>query len=113
VLWTVAAATAACALGGCATEESDRRPVEIVGPIYLTAPDIVKFAVESCNGAPEITELVQNATHVQIEVTSTVTNPGDACLDSMTLTLDQPLEGREIIDLTLGRPVPISEDPTA
>jgi hypothetical protein len=42
---------------------------------------------------------------VEVEVTSTVTDPGDACLDTIDVALDAPLGDRELVDLTSGRTI--------
>jgi hypothetical protein len=85
--------------------ETGRRPVEVFEVLRLVEPSTVQLAVSSCNGAPEVTSLVQGGTRVEVEVTSTVTNPGDACLDTIDVVLDEPLGDRELVDLTSGRTI--------
>jgi hypothetical protein len=89
------------------TPETGRRPVDVTEVLRLVEPSTVQLAVSSCNGDPEITSLTQGGTRVEVEVTSTVTNPGDACLDTIDVVLDEPLGDRELVDLTSGRTVPV------
>ncbi len=85
--------------------DTARRPVQITEVLRLAEPSTVQLAVSSCNGEPEITSLTQGATRVEVEVTSTVTDPGDACLDTIDVALDAPLGDRELVDLTSGRTI--------
>ena len=73
----------------------------------LTEPDGVQLTVASCNGDPKVTELAETPTEVQVEVAGAVTDPGDACLDLVEVTLDEPLGDRTLVDLTTGRTVPV------
>lgn len=91
-------------LSGCTAGEPVRGPVGIA-EARLLAPDTIAMTAQSCNGDPEITELVQDDTQVRVEVTATVSNPGDARLDSMELVLDAPLGDRELVSLHRAQPV--------
>jgi hypothetical protein len=72
---------------------AQRGPVAVVEDARLTGPATLDLLVESCNGARE--------------VTATVTDPGDACLDVLEVVLDEPLGERELVDVTSGRTVPV------
>jgi len=89
---------------GCTPPATDRRPVAIT-EARLADDGTLELGVASCNGEPEVTELVEDDDQVRVEVTSTVSNPGDACLDLVEVELAAPLGDRELIDLSSGRPV--------
>ena len=75
------------------------------GEAYLDGDRTIRMTVSSCNGNPEVTALEQTGTEVRLEVTSTVSAQGwlgPACLDVFEVTLDAPLAGRTLIDLTTG-----------
>ena len=100
----VLALVAAATLAGCGESGPVRMPVDIADA-RLTAPDILELGVGTCNGDPEITEITQDDDQVRVKITSTVTNPGDACGDIAVLLLDAPLGDRELISLGRRRPV--------
>jgi hypothetical protein len=70
-----------------------------------------KWGVQSCNGNPELTQLVEDNEQVRIGVTSTVSNPDDSCMDLIVVTLDAPLGERELVDLTSGRTISVVPKP--
>jgi hypothetical protein len=92
---------AACADGGSAT--STRGPVQLDADAQLVSPDRPQLGVLSCHGDPEVTALSQDDGQVRVEVTSTVSSPGDACMDVLTVALDAPLGDRAVVDVTSGR----------
>jgi hypothetical protein len=88
---------------GCSDEpEQTRGPVE-VHEVRLIAPDTIELGVMSCHGDPELTQLSQDDERVRVEITSTVTDPGDACMDLFEVVLDAPLGERDLVDLTSGQ----------
>jgi hypothetical protein len=107
--WHAAAAALALTVlaSACAPPAEERRPVELDEFAYLVEAHVVSVGVFSCNGEPEITELVEKHTTVSVEVTSTVRNPGDACMDGIAIELDQPLADRKLIDLTSGQTIAV------
>jgi hypothetical protein len=98
---TALAFAAACTDDDSVT--STRGPVELDADVHLVAPDRLQLGVLSCHGDPEVTELSQDDGQVRIEVTSTVSSPGDACMDVLTVALDAPLGDRAVVDATSGR----------
>lgn len=60
------------------------------------------LAIGTCDGEPEVTRLDQGTARVEVEVTSTRHDPGDAGLDLLTVELESPLADRELIDLSTG-----------
>ncbi|MDX1659290.1 MAG: hypothetical protein R3343_10760 [Nitriliruptorales bacterium] len=48
---------------------------------------------------------------MRIEITTTVTDPGDACLDSLEIQLEQPLGQRVLIDATSGARLEVRRAP--
>ena len=46
-----------------------------------------------------------------MEVTATVFDPGDSCLDLIVVALDAPLGDRELVDLTSGRTIRVVPRP--
>ena len=86
------------------TESAVRGPVMLT-EVYLRGDRTVKMYVASCNGDPEVTVLEEATTEVRVEITSTTAAPGwpsPDCLDGLEVTLDAPLAGRTLIDLTTG-----------
>jgi hypothetical protein len=100
VLLTALAFAAACDDDG--PGKSTRGPVELDADVQLVAPGRLQLGAMSCHGDPEVTELSQDDGQVRVEVTSTVSNPGDACMDVLTVDLDAPLGNRGVVDLTSG-----------
>ncbi len=96
--------TAGCADSG---HETNRGPTELA-EARLSAPAILEVGVMSCNGDPEITELTEEAHRVGVEVTSTVTDPGDSCMDLVEVVLQDPLGERDLVDVTSGRTLEVT-----
>ncbi|MDJ1114931.1 hypothetical protein [Microbacterium dauci] len=61
--------------------------------------------IGTCPGDPVATVEEDDET-VTIAVTSTLRSPGDACLDSLEIPLDQPLGDRDVIDGATGEAPP-------
>jgi hypothetical protein len=101
LLLTALAFAAACDYDG--SGKSTRGPVGLDADVQLVAPGRLQLGVLSCHGAPVVTGLSQDDGQVRIEVTSTVSAPGDACMDVLTVDLDAPLGNRAVVDLTSGR----------
>jgi hypothetical protein len=98
-------------VAGCADDgsgQTTRRPVELDGDAQLTAPTRLQLGVLSCHGDPEVSRLSQGEQDVRIEVTARVSNPGDACMDLVTVDLDAPLGERAVVDLTSGKTLRIA-----
>ena len=91
-------------LCACSSPATERRPVAIT-EARLPDDRTLELGVASCNGEPEVTELVEEDDEVRVEVTSTVSNPGDACLDLVEVELQAPLGDRRLIDLSSGKQV--------
>lgn len=92
----------------CSSQPGDpgthRGPVSLeTSEVVLLAPDRVNISVSSCNGEPEVTELVERGNDIRIEVVTTVSNPGNDCLDSIEVTLPTPLGQHDLVDLTSGQ----------
>jgi len=85
--------------------EGGRGPTALGDEYFDTGGSSIGVAVQSCNGEPELTTLEQGADEVRIEVESTTyaDGDGDACRDSLTIDLDQPVGDRTVIDLSTGR----------
>jgi hypothetical protein len=105
----VAVVLAACTGPGEPTTE--RGPVALMEDAALTAPDTVEVGVQTCHGDPEVTRLEEDGEQVRVEVTSTASNPGDACLDLVVVELDAPLGERRLVDLTSGRTIRVVPRP--
>ena len=96
----VGVAVAASLLAGCSFGSS-RGPVRLVEAVLVDS-DTITFGVPSCNGTPEVTRLEETSTQVRIEVVATVHRDGDACADSIEVSLAAPLADRELVDITAG-----------
>ena len=96
----VAVATAGL-VAGCSMGPS-RGPVRLVEAI-LEDSDTIAFGVPSCNGDPEVTRLEETSTQVRVEVVSAIQHgDGDACADTIEVSLAGPLADRELVDITTG-----------
>jgi len=60
---------------GCTPPATDRRPVAIT-EARLADDRTLELGVASCNGEPEVTELVEDDDQVRVEVTSRSATPG-------------------------------------
>ena len=98
-------------LSACTGPAQKRRPVELAEDAILVAPAELEVGVQSCNGNPEITQLTETDQQVRVEVTATVFDPGDSCLDLIVVALDAPLGDRELVDLTSGRTIRVVPRP--
>jgi hypothetical protein len=98
-------------LSACTGPAQKRRPVELVEDAVLVVPAELEVGVQSCNGNPEITQLTETDQQVRVEVTATVFDPGDSCMDLIVVALDAPLGDRELVDLTSGRTIRVVPRP--
>jgi hypothetical protein len=108
------ALAASLALAGCSTDDtptsragdtstSRRGTVSLKdSEAVASGPRSVNVTVPSCNGEPVVDELVEDGEAVRLRIVTTVTNPGDGCLDSLEIELEEPLGGRPLIDMTSG-----------
>lgn len=108
--WVPVIATALAlefALSGCTSAPGPpartRGPAQIAG--FRAMDRSVVLVVRTCHGDPEVTRLVQGESRIEVAVTSTTTDPGDACLDEVPVELDAPLDGRVVIDASTGSTV--------
>jgi hypothetical protein len=109
----VAALLAACgSVGGVAsgpqpdgTPQTRRGPVSLAdSELFLVLPDGLSLEVPSCNGDPELVQLIEDPDAVRLEVVTTqvVRGPSDDCLDGLHVPLEAPLGGRDVVDLVSG-----------
>jgi hypothetical protein len=108
----MAVVAAAClVLAGCRVRtQTERGPVSLAGSeVRLTGPDEHGFEVPSCNGDPEVDELVEDDDQVRIRVVTTVVVSGDQgdCLDGVEVSLHEPLGDRNVIDIQSGETLPV------
>ena len=97
----VAALAGLTILAACSSPAAvGRGPQPITG--WSVADDVVHLWVDTCNGDPEV-DVVESAEEVTVTVVSTRRNPGDACQDDVSVTLEAPLGDRELIDGATGR----------
>jgi hypothetical protein len=85
--------------------ETRRGPVSLAGSdLFLVLPNELSLDVPSCNGDPELVQLVEDLDAVRLEVVTTqvVRGPSDACLDGLHVPLGAPLGGRDVVDLVSG-----------
>jgi hypothetical protein len=73
----------------------------------LTDDRTPQLGVASCHGEPEVTQLLEEEAAVRVEVTATVSDPGDACMDLIEVELRAPLGARDVVDLTSGTTLPV------
>jgi hypothetical protein len=85
--------------------ETRRGPVSLAGSdLFLVLPNELSLDVPSCNGDPELVQLVEDPDAVRLEVVTTqvVRGPSDACLDGLHVPLGAPLGDRDVVDLVSG-----------
>lgn len=90
-------------VAGCSSEPT-RGPAHIVH-YAPTFDDSITVTVDTCNGDPVVTDLVEGPDEVTVAITSTKTDPGDACLDDLVIALAASIGGRTVIDASNGREV--------
>lgn len=87
---------------GCSpsnTPTSRRGPVSLEdSEAVASGPRSVNVEVPSCNGDPVVDELLEEAEVVRLRIVTSVTSPGDACLDSLEVELEGPLGDRDVVD---------------
>ncbi|MCB2176920.1 MAG: hypothetical protein KQH57_14000 [Actinomycetales bacterium] len=94
-------------------------PGQVRGPVAIdsavTDGTTLWLQVASCHGDPGVSVLEETGSQVRVQVTSTVTDPGDACLDDVTVDLSAPFGDRRLFDLRDGadraREVPVTTGP--
>ncbi|MQA32646.1 hypothetical protein GCU49_03565 [Modestobacter roseus] len=86
-------------LTACSSDE-ERGPQPIVG--WSTDGDVLQVWLPTCNGDPE-TEVLHADDRVTVTVVATKRDPSDACQDSVTVLLDEPLGDRTVVDGSTGR----------
>lgn len=100
---------------GCSPSDT---PTSRRGPVSLqnseavaSGPRLVSVEVPSCNGDPVLDELVEESEVVRLRIVTTQTDPGDACLDSLEVELDEPLGDRDLLDMTSGTKLQVRSQP--
>lgn len=91
--------------------QTERGPVSLAGMhLQQVNPTELALDVPSCRGDPALDELVEDDEQVSIQVVTTVIVSGEAphCLDGLTITLQDPLDGRPVIDLVSGEAVSVT-----
>ncbi|MFN2344424.1 MAG: hypothetical protein ABR616_01745 [Dermatophilaceae bacterium] len=113
-----AVAAALVLLVGCGVgTQTERGPVSLAdGQVSQVGPQELVVDVPSCNGDPEVDELVEDDGEVRIRVVTTMVVSGDrdSCADSLEVALQQPLGDRDVIDAESGgtlRVVELDTDP--
>ncbi len=69
---------------------------------WSVAGDVLQLVVDTCHGDPRAT-VEETDDEVTVTIVSTWQDPGDACQDSVEVTLDAPLGSRTLIDGTSGQ----------
>jgi hypothetical protein len=87
------------------SRQTERRPVSLAGAaVHLVEPRELVLYVQSCDGDPAVDAFGETDTRINIQVVTTVVTSGDSddCLDSVIVTLTEPLGDRDVIDLMSG-----------
>lgn len=100
---------------GCSPSDA---PTSRRGPVSLqnseavaSGPRSINLEVPSCNGDPVLEELVEESEVVRLRIVTTQSDPGDACLDSLEVELEEPLGDRDLIDMTSGTELQVRSKP--
>lgn len=91
---------AAAALAAC-TDPGERRGPQPIRSWTTNGGEVLTFQVDTCNGDPKA-DIAETETTVTVTIVSTKRVPGDACLDSLDVTLEVPLGTRTVVDGTTG-----------
>lgn len=86
--------------------QSERRPVTPTAA-NLASPTEIWVDVPSCHGNPVMDEIEEGDEQVRIRIVTTMSDPRRACLDGLSITLDDPLDNRTVIDLVTGQPIDV------
>lgn len=60
----------------------------------------IEFGVDTCNADPDAS-VVESDTRVEVSITAK-NDTTDDCRDHLIISLDSPLEGRELVDASTG-----------
>lgn len=112
------AATAAAfmLLAGCTPDTqpenetvTERRAVSPSG-VVLASPTELDVGLQSCDGDAVVDELEEDAEQVRIRIVTTmvVSGPSGDCADGLAVTLEDPLDGRALIDLVSEQPIDVT-----
>ncbi len=106
--WVAAAVAAAAvtALGAaaCAVPEGGRTAVAI-SEVDLRDARTLSMTVRACDGAPQVSDVVERETEVRLAVTAaaSASPPGDStCAERVTVKLAAPLGDRPLVDARSG-----------
>ena len=109
---TLAACLAAAGCTSGDTPTSRRGPVSLENmEAVVSGPRSINVSVPSCDGDPEVEEIVEEGDVVRLKIVTTVTNPGDGCLDSLEVELGEVLGDRDLVDMTSGAEVQVRSQP--
>ena len=86
----------------------DSRTVPIFDPSYREQTRELSVGVGSCRADLEA-EVVETAAEVRVTVTATGGLAED-CADGLTLQLDEPLDGRQVVDGASGQALEVTLD---
>ena len=84
----------------------DSRTVSIFDPVYREQTRELSMGVSSCRADVEA-EVVETATEVRVTVTATGGLAED-CADGLEVQLDQPLDGRQVVDGASGQALEVT-----
>ncbi len=101
----VASATVLLLLLASCSPAQGRAPRPIVA--WSVAGDVLQLVVDTCHGDPRAT-VEETDDEVTVTIVSTRHDPGDACQDTVEVTLEAPLGSRTLVDGTSGHePEPV------
>lgn len=88
-------------VAGWLSDGGTQRNAVQVQVAQLLFPDRLRLFVDSCNGDPEVTRVVETAVTVQVRVVAFPHPPsgGEDCRDAVHIQLQDPLGDRALVDL--------------
>ncbi len=104
--WVAAALTAvAVTVGAAGCAATDARTSVTIGEVDLRDARTLTMTVRSCDGAPEVSDVVEGETEVRLAVTvAPSSSSGTArCAGHVTVKLAAPLGDRPVVDARSGR----------
>jgi hypothetical protein len=95
------------ATGSC----SDGRRDAPIGGATIEGDRVLHVSIDACNADDNRVTVEESATAVIVTASTDDPLDGDACADSVSVTLDSPLGDRQVIDGTSSRLIDVAERP--
>jgi hypothetical protein len=110
LLGTALATSLCCLMIGCG-DGDDARVVEVIGgQVEAESPTDLSLSLGACRSSVEDTSVTESRDEVRVEVTVTGGDNQLRCSDLVTVSLEQPLGDRKVVDESNGATVSILQE---